>query len=207
MADKLSVYRGVCRACGERKLASLTETVKIRRLIDDVWADDAGVKACLQAAYWNFAMQDSAITYSPSVEPEFGFQRAFDKPEDWVRTFQVSNEETFTNLKYRYKDQHPYWYADDDTIYASYVSSDTTRGMDLSLWTPFFTLYVEHHLASLIVVDLENSRSSKQDIEQSGMRYFNKARATDAMDESMKFKPTGSWATARRGGRSGRENG
>lgn len=207
MADKLSVYRGAGRACGERKLASLSENNKLRRLLDDVWADDAGVKACLQAAFWNFAMEDAEITYSPSVTPSFGFRYAFDKPQNWLRTYMVSNEAQFTNGTYRYHDRGDYILADDDTIYVRYVSGSTTRGMDLSLWSPKFTAYVEHHLASLIVVDLENSKASRDDLMALASKLRNEASSIDAMDESMKFKPRGSWATARHGGMRSREHG
>lgn len=207
MTDKLSVYRGVCRAVGERKLANLTEPVKVRRLIDDVWADPAGVLACLQAKYWNFAMETSSFTNSPSVTPEFGFTYAFDKPEDWLRTFQVSNEPMFTNRRYRFDDRGDYWQADDDTIYAKFLSSSITRGMNLSLWTPNFCLFVENHLGSLIVVDIDNSKTDRDELMKLADRYMNRAAGTDAMDESMRQIPAGSWSTARRGRFSGHENG
>lgn len=204
MTDKLSVYRGIARAVGERKVASLDETSKIRRLIDGVWADDAGIPACLSAAYWNFAMDEAEVTYSPSVSPQFGYTYAFDKPEDWVRTFMVSNEGSFKNGTYRFKDQGEYWFADDDTIYASFVSKSTSRGMDLALWTPDFCNYVHHHIGALIVADLEGSRSAKADLDKDARRYMNIARARDAMDEAMRFRPQGGWASARRGGYSSR---
>jgi hypothetical protein len=204
MTDKLSVYRGVARAVGERKIAALDENTKIRRLIDGVWADDAGVPACLSAAFWNFAMEEAEVTYSPTVSPQFGFRRAFEKPTDWVRTFCVSNEGQFSNGLYRFKDIGEYWFADDDAIYASFVSKSVNRGMDLSLWTPNFCSYVHDHIGSMIVVDLEGSRSAKEELDKSARRKMNVARATDAMDESMRFRPQGGWASARRGGFSSR---
>jgi hypothetical protein len=199
MTDKLSVYRGVARACDERRLSSLTENVKIRRLIDGVWDDPAGLQACLQAAFWNFAMETASFTYSPSITPAFGFQYAFDKPDDWLRTFIVSDDEMFSNRQFQYDDRGDYWMADCETIYVKYLSKSVTRGMDLSLWTPGFCDYVHHHLASLIVGDLESSKTSKDDLEMRSRRKLNIARATDAMDESMRFRPQGSWSRARQG--------
>jgi hypothetical protein len=76
MASKLSIYNGALLALGERKLSSLTEARGSRRRLDSVW-DDGGVKSCLQAGFWNFAMQSIELTYSPSITPAFGYRYAF----------------------------------------------------------------------------------------------------------------------------------
>ena len=142
MASKLSVYNGANRILGERKLASLTENRASRRRLDSVWDGDTGVLWCLQQGLWNFAMETIELTYSPSVTPAFGYTYAFDKPTDWVRTARVSDDEGFCG-RLDYKDQVDYWFANPDTIYVKYVSKAVTRGLDLSLWTPNFTDFVE----------------------------------------------------------------
>src|SRR5688572_27983577 len=133
MASKLSLYNAALAVIGERKLASLTEARAPRRRLDTVW-DDGGVKTCLQAGYWNWAMRAAELSYSPSITPAFGLRHAFDKPEDWVRTWLVSRDDRFTEELHGYEDEAAYWYADLDTIWVRYVSSDTSWGMDLSLW-------------------------------------------------------------------------
>jgi len=200
MASKLSVYNGALLAIGERKLGSLTEDRASRRRLDTVFDGDTGIVYCLQQSMWNFAMNTVELTFSPSVTPAFGFRYAFDKPTDWVRTALVSDDEQFCNKRFQFEDQAAYWYADSDPIYVKYVSKDTQFGLDLSLWPANFTNYVEHYFASKIVKATTNSTTDSEALEAKVERLLRRARGTDAMDESPKFIPPGTWSQARRGG-------
>lgn len=199
MASKLSVYNGANRILGERKLASLTENRASRRRLDSVWDGDTGVLWCLQQGLWNFAMETIELTYSPSVTPAFGYTYAFDKPTDWVRTARVSDDEGFCG-RLDYKDQVDYWFANPDTIYVKYVSKLSTRGLDLSLWTPNFTDFVEHHFAASICMATTNSGTTKAELDKLVKKKLNQARSTDAMDEAPENLPPGTWSQSRRGG-------
>lgn len=205
MASKLGLYNAANLIIGERKLSSLTENRPSRRRLDSVWDDD-GVKSCLQAGFWNFAMQSIELTHSPSIDPAFGFQYAFDKPTDWVRTAIVSADENFSNELLNYEDQVAYWYADCDPIYVRYVSDDAALGGDLSLWPANFTRYVEHYFAMRISKATSNSTNDQLELEAKVKRLLNEAKATDAMDESTKTLKPGSWSSAR-SGNSRRERG
>lgn len=205
MASKLSIYNGALLVLGERKLSSLSAAQASRRRLDSVWDDD-GVKSCLQAGFWNFAMQSVELTYSPSITPAFGFEYAFDKPTDWVRTALVSEDENFTDELLNYEDQGQYWYADVDTLYARYVSDDTSFGMDIANWPANFTRYVEHYFAWRIVKSTNNSNTDKEALAVEMRRLLNEAKATDAMDEATKQLRPGSWSRARWGNRN-RERG
>lgn len=200
MTSKLALYNGANLVLGERKLSSLTEGRPSRRRLDSVF-DDGGVKSCLQAGFWNFAMQTIELTYSPSITPAFGFQYAFDKPTDWVRTFMVSQEGSFSCPYLGYEDQGAYWYADVDTLYIRYVSDDAEFGGDLSLWPENFTRYAEHYFAWRITKATSNSNTDKDLLAADLKRLLNVARATDAMDETTRFPPQGSWSRARQGTR------
>lgn len=200
MASKLSIYNGALLALGERKLSSLTEARTSRRRLDSVW-DDGGVKSCLQAGFWNFAMQSVEVTYSPSITPAFGFRYAFDKPSDWVRTALISADENFASELLDCEDQGAYWYADWDTIYVRYVSDDDEFGMDIANWPENFTRYVEHYFAQRICKATTNSGGDTDALEAKTRRLLNEAKATDAMDESTKMLRAGSWTQSRRGHR------
>jgi hypothetical protein len=200
LASKLSIYNGACLVLGERKLSSLSENRPSRRRLDSVWDDD-GVKSCLSAGFWNFAMQSIELTYSPSITPAFGFRYAFDKPTDWVRTAIVSADVNFSNELLNYEDQGAYWYADFDTIYIRYVSDDDAFGMDMANWPANFTRYVEHYFAMRISKATNNSTNEKEALEGAVKRLLNEAKATDAMDEATKALKPGSWSSARAGNR------
>jgi hypothetical protein len=206
MADKLSLYNSALQAIGERRLASLTERRKARYELDAVW-DGGWVKRCLEQGFWNFAMADVKLSYSPSVEPQYGFRFAFDKPEDWCRTFMVSPDETYAvGLKQR-EDQGAYWFADYEDIYVRYVSNSSLLGGDLSLWTEKFTEYVAEYGASKIVKAITGSSDERERLDKNASRLLKRAQSTDAMNETPRQLPRGTWATSRRGGGRYRDGG
>ncbi len=134
MTTKLTIYNGALAVLGDEKLATVTENRSPRRILDTVW-DNEGVETCLEMSEWKFAMRTISITYSPSVEPDFGLRRAFDKPDDFVRTSAVCSDEYFTNplRNHEYVDEAEYWFADLDMLYIRYVSNDAASGLETSL--------------------------------------------------------------------------
>lgn len=206
MTSKLTIYQGACAAIGSRKLASLTEDRLTRRELDGVFSR-GGIRTCLKAGQWNFAMRTVQLDYSPSVEPDFGFQRAFDKPTDWVRTCGVASDEYFKAPLTDYVDEAQFWYADLDTIYVRYVSDDTDYGMDYSKWPDDFARYVEAWFGLQIHDRVVNNAEKKDELKKDVKRLLTEAKARDAMDEATAFLPPGSWSSARRGNSSRRDRG
>jgi hypothetical protein len=197
MPSKLSIYNAALLALGERKLRTLSDNVTMRRRLDSAWDDDL-VETCLAQGLWNFATNSIELTYSPSVEPAFAYQRAFDKPTDWVRTVLVAYDESFTQHLMEYTDEGDYWYANLDTIYVRYVSSGTTFGFDYAKWPQNFSKYVSAALAAKVARATTGSDSDVEKFERTERRMMIKARSSDAMDEPTKFPPKGSWLRARR---------
>jgi hypothetical protein len=176
MPSKLSVYNAACLALGERKLSSLSENVVMRRRLDSAWDDDL-VEYCLAQGLWNFAMVSARLDYSPSIEPDFGYRRAFDKPTDWVRTAIVTDDEYYRHHLTAYEDEADFWFCDIDTIYVQYVSSSTSYGF-----------------AKVTT----GSESDAEKMERMERKMMIKARSSDAMDEPTQFPPKGTWLQARR---------
>lgn len=206
MASKLSLYNAALREVGERKLASLTENREPRRVLDSAW-DAEAVKTCLAAGQWNFATNSIELTHSPSIDPAFGYQYAFDKPENWVRTVAMCSDERFNAPLLQYQDEGAYWYADVDPIYVRYVDAGTSFGLDYGKWPINFTRYVEFFLAARICMSLTQNQSKRDNLERDAEIWLTKAKSTDAMDEATKFLPPGTWSTARHGRSSVRDRG
>ena len=82
MTTKLKLYNKALLYCKERKLASLTEEGKPRRLLDEVYDDS--IEYCLEEGLWKFATQTVRIDYDESIAPLYGYRRAFVKPSDWT---------------------------------------------------------------------------------------------------------------------------
>lgn len=157
-ATRLSIYNDALLMAGERSLSSLTEDVEGRYLLDQVW-NNQGVEACLEEGQWEFAMRTIRIDYDPSITPDFGYARAFDKPTDWVLTSALCSDEFFKCPVNRYVDETGYWFADIESLYVRYVSKDASYGMDLSKWPRSFTDFVAAHFASKIILKITNDES------------------------------------------------
>lgn len=199
MASKLGVYNAALLHIGERKLSSLSEAREPRRALDDVW--DTTVAYCLEQGFWNFAMRTVQMDSSASVDPAFGYQYAFTKPADWVRTYVVASDEALRNLLKgsEFNDEAGYWYANIDPMWAKYVSNDTAYGMDLSLWPETFAEYVALRLAARVCVRLTSSESARNDLVVLERRAKRDALSKDAMNEGPITPPLGSWVRSRHG--------
>lgn len=206
MATKLSLYQGACLAMEERKLLNLTEQRESRRNLDTVW-DRNVVKTCLQAGLWNFARRTAQLDYSSDVEPPFGYRRAFDKPVDWVRTLAICEDEFFKTPHLRYSDESGFIFSDLDTLYAGWVSDDTSYGGNLGKWPENFTRYVELYLAQQVAPRTTGSKEVRDRIDKELVKTLAQAKSTDAMDEATTFMPPGTWTLNRRGRRTRSDRG
>lgn len=201
---RLSLYNGALRKLGQRKLGSLSEEREPRRILDDIW-DDGAVEHCLEQGLWKFALRMQQLDYSPSINPDFGFLRAFEQPEDYVRLARISADGMMNFPLTRYDVNRAIWFAEPDTIYVEYVSNDDEYGADMSLWPKSFVQYVEYYLAyeaSLVLT----SRSLKMDKRVDALSVdmtaaLKMARSKDAVEQNTKFFAPSSWVNARtRGG-------
>lgn len=196
--SRLLIYNDALTICGERHLSSLTENREPRRLLDHVWDND-GVKSCLEAGQWKFAMRTVQLDYDPAIEPEFGYPRGFSKPTDWCVTSSLCEDEYFNSPLTRYVDEAGYWYADLDTIYIRYVSDDSAYGGDLSIWPARFADYVAAHFASKIILKITSDENKRNEILKLEELYLRRAKSTDAMSDPTKFPPQGNWTRSRQG--------
>jgi len=204
-ATKLGVYNGALRLLGERDLATVIEDTEARYALDSAWDKGAvsygGPIYCLENGYWNHATRTQALNYSPSVEPPFGFLRAFDKPVDWVRTVSVAFDPYFESPTIRYADESDFWFADLDVIYVRYISKDMSYGLDLSIWPMTFEDFVELYLADASCGRIASlSAPERQKIHKDWAEAKNRANGIDGTNKPTQLIPTGSWAGARFGG-------
>lgn len=196
MTTQLDIYNGALLLCGERFLASLTEQREPRRLLDRVWASN-GVQTCLEQGQWHFAMRTIQIDYDPSVEPTYGYNRAFEKPDDWVLTSSLCEDEFFRSPQTRYVDEAGYWYSDIDTLYVRYVSNDANYGLDMNKWPESFREYVEEFFASKIILKLSNAQDAEDKSMARLRRKLKLAKSRAAMAEATGFPAQGAWSRSR----------
>lgn len=194
--NQLSLYNSALLLCGERFLSSLTDNTEGRRLLDHVWST-GGVKACLEQGQWHFAMRTVQIDFDPSVEPTFGYRRAFQKPNDWVNTSAVCSDEFFRTPLTRYVDEAGFWYSDLDTIYVRYVSMGSLYGYDLNKWPESFSRYVEAYFASRIIKKISSNEEEEAELLKMAEHEMKRAKNKAAMAEPTSFPARGAWVSSR----------
>lgn len=197
MADKLSIYRQVTISLGDRRIQSLTEDRKPRRVLDDVYLPV--VHECLENGLWNFALKRAEINESPDTETEFGYTFFFDKPTDWRRTAALSSDEYMDYPLIRYRDIPSGWLTDIDPIYVEYVSDDMDHGLNIGGWPALFERYVVLMLAQRTVESLtQNVQKKRVDIDEAVERALHSALGKDAMNEAApKFLPPSRFVRSR----------
>lgn len=206
---KLAIYNAALGHLGSRDLASLTEAREPRRVMDRVWGtDNEVVRYALGRGEWNWALRTILIDYTPSIEPGFGFLRAFTKPDDFLRLAGLSDDEYLKNPldNNQYQDEAGYWLADIDVLYVRYVSSDDGYGMDSSKWSVAFKKYIELYMAHEACERITNSTAKKDRLRRDAMDLLKEAKSHDAMDEGVKYLPSGSWVRSRNSSRFGLRN-
>lgn len=190
MTDQLSLYNGALIKLGQPRLNALTDEGKARRALDAEYAKT--VKACLEAALWNFAMRFVQLETSPSVESNYGYPYVFDKPDDWLRTAGVTTDGYGKIPLLDYDDRASYIFADQSIIYLKYISNDADYGLDLGLWPQSFVDYVETSLAYAVCEEVTGSVDRKDRLEKARLKAKSHASNMDAMNEAVtRYPPPG----------------
>ena len=204
---KLGIYNRALTMAGERALATLSDEVDSRRLLDVIW-DFGGVDECLSEGQWNFAMRSVQVDFDPAIEPTFGYIRAFTKPSDYLLTSAFCSDEFYRVPHRWYVDEVDNWYCDLDIIYVRYISNDTDYGGDLGKWPPLFSEFVAAHFAAGIILKLTgdatrlklfvNPENEKDSIRG---RALLSAKSRNAMANPSQIIAGGAWSSSRiRGG-------
>lgn len=206
MTTRLKLYNAALFICEQRSIASLSVNEEARHVLDEIWNNDA-VRYCLEQGQWKFALRGSRFDYNPSIEPEWGYSRAFTKPEDWVITSAVSLDERFNTPLTEYADEVGNWFCDSDELFVKYVSSADTYGFDLARWPQTFADYVAAHLAWRAVPRMPGGQDKKEGVEHDMKKAKITAKNKDAMAGPTTFPARGTWTLSRWGNRMTRRDG
>ena len=204
MATKLSIYNEALRAIGDLRLASLTEDVEARYVLDDAWEDC--VEYVFTEGYWNFATKTEVITADLGQTPIPGFTFVFNKPLNWLRTITISNTSLFDDESV-YRDENNRIYANFDTLYIRYISKEKAVDEQVENWPPTFATLVAACLARECAERLSGSGAKAEGLAAEYKDVLAMAKNKDALDQSrVVFRP-GSWVRAMRGSRLNRDRG
>jgi hypothetical protein len=204
MASKLSIFKGALRLLGPHELAALTDDRPERYQLDDAW-DDA-VEFLLGQGLWNFAIRVVQIdkTVSPSPAP-IGWDYAFAKPTDWIRTAGISNETTFRLGFEDYEDEGSRWVANVDPLYVRYVSNDAAYGLSIASWPQAFAKTLEAYLAFESGLPISGDRGNRNDLYSLFKERLKMAKTLDAFYEAVDYPPAGRLVRSRFSRRTGKD--
>lgn len=201
--SRLNLYNGaLVNVLGERALGSLTENRAPRRYLDQAWNNSA-VDKLLIAGQWKFARRSVRMDADAGLAPQFGWQYAFARPQDHIRTLEVCADEMFCVPLEAYQEEDQVFVAVVTPFYLAYVSNDPAYGANLGKWPANFVEYAEFWLASKIIASLTGNKTDKAQLDKDVHKALAKAQSTDAMEGPTKYPPPGSWINARMRGRMG----
>jgi hypothetical protein len=202
---QLSLYNGALLLLGQGTLASTSDDILSRRVLDSVWNRNA-INYCLRQGAWNFAIRTIKAEYDAAISPDFGFPYAFAKPSDWLKTAVVASDDRFQNklIGSQFRDEAGYWWADMTELYIRFVSNDSDYGTNYSKWPPDFERFVEAYLAKMAgprITGVSAERLKIAEIEYD--KFESQAKSADAAEDAPGFPPNGSWVRSRVGRRRG----
>ncbi len=197
--DRLGLYNEALRILGERRLADLDEDREPKRLLDDAWNSNAH-NSWLEEQDWNFAIRAVQIGFDPDVNPEWGYQYGFQKPEDLVTVSGVYADEYMQVPLRDYLDEGEYWFAESfPEIWVRYVSNGSSYGGNIGRWPASFSKYVAAFLAREIAPRLRNDVDLRS-VEAEFIKREKHAKSRDAMKSPSKPFPRGTWVGSRLAG-------
>lgn len=197
-ATQIGLYNAALFILKQAKLATLSDDIEARYTLDEVYED---VKAyMLEQGLWDFASRTVAIEASEEIEPEFGFDSAFEKPDDFVALIAISNNDQLYPTLDHYLDEGNYWSASVDPLYIQYVSSGVLYGGALSRWTKTYARAVEYELAFRIAPHVTAmSESEMNNLETKRDAALINAKQKDARGGPVSRPPPGRLVRSRMG--------
>ena len=142
--DWRSVYNDALLVLGEDKLPANTTDHPFRVMIDTSVSGGV-VAAVLEDSEWQFGTTSTKIGYNNAIDPEWGYNYVFDKPDDLHRLAGVFVDEDMSRPLRDYADEDGYYMAHYNTIYVKYVSSDFVS--QPTSWTDTFRRLVAAKIA------------------------------------------------------------
>lgn len=164
-----------------------------RRVKADVVVSNGLVETVLEDTGWTFGLTSSKLDYDPSLEPEWGYNRVFEKPIDMHRIHGVFSDSHFLFPLKDYVDEGDYWYCGLDEIYIQYVKTEFI--VNPSAWPQYFTNLIAATMATQLAPKLspeliEHAMYTLQQAERA-------AESADAMRGPPQRIKSGSWTRSR----------
>lgn len=181
MATILTTYNDALRLIGSDLLATTTDDVESRYVLDEAWT--RSILFVLRQASWRHALVTESLTGTTgSVIP--GFTYKFSRPANWLRTNAIFVLSGTRECPIDLRDQGILFYAHQTPIVIRYVTS-ATAGTDPALWPEHFAKTLAAYLAFEICERLTGDANKAAGLFQLYQNALGEAMIRDAMPESI----------------------
>jgi hypothetical protein len=196
MATQLGIYNRALLILKSSTLTAVGEANEKARTLTSLYTDVLAYM--LEQGFWKFAIRTVSVTEDDDNEPEFGLSMAFNKPEDWVSTYQISGNDRFDPPLENWIEESNLWFADISPLYVRYISNDADYGGDLTRFTARYTEAVAHELAKRAQPKIAAGMNVK-DLKDDCAGALSAALSFEALREPPKRPQMGRWASSRFG--------
>lgn len=189
--SKTDIYNDVARLLKEARFSDITtDDVPLRYELDSVWDD--GLAFVLEQGQWNFASRSATLSGTASTNR--GYSYRFTKPTDFVRLISVSASASYWPPIENYDQDGSYFYANDATLYVTYVSNDSSYGTNVALFPRTYGKLLAAHLASEVGPHINKDPATIQRIDGYYEDALQLALAKDAINKTSRVVSTSTLA-------------
>lgn len=201
-SDWLPIYNDALMIMGLKTLTSTSDDSNRRYRLSEALSSGI-VNSLMEEMSWQFGHKTEFLEYDSGIEPEFGYQYAFEKPADLLRIDGVYQDEYQKVPLKDYHDENGYFYCDFTEIYVTYISSDFTEAA--SSWPTHFRRLVAAHMANDAAPSLVEEGANAENATRVLKDREATSKSIDAQQSPPRRVQTGSWIGARyRGGNRGK---
>lgn len=186
------IYNGALQILSVAKIPTGSSDHPARVALDTA-VESKAVESVLEDTSWRFGFTSVKIEYDPSIEPEWGYRYAFNKPGDVHRLIGVYYDENLINKLPHYIEDEANFYASVSTLYVSYVSTDWLT--QPTSWPAYFSRLVSARIAKDAAGVVNAQRQLYADDEY--QTRLKSAMSNDAVQSPPQVIAEGSWVRSR----------
>lgn len=193
-SDWLPIFNDALLILGLEQIADVNDDSNRRYKLSNALSADI-VKSLLEDLSWQFGTQTDKLEYSTTVEPEWGYRRAFEKPSKMVRLDGIYSDEYQSYPIKQYHDEGNYFFCDIDEIWVTYISSDFLTNP--SQWKSHFKRLVASRMAKDAGPSLRKEGADHANAKEEFSERMRVSKSNDAMASPPKILRRGSWTSSR----------
>lgn len=202
--DWLAIYNDIMNLYGLDPISSVNDDSYRKSRLDQARTAEI-VEACMEDVGWHFASVSQKMFYDPSIDPEWGYQYAFERPAECHRIDGLFSDEHFRDPVKYYQEEYDsvadktFFYSSYQIMYIKYISSDYVT--DSTLWPSYFKRFVAAQMAIDAHAGVKKQHPEIESfdvIKDHYARRRSEAKSTDAITSPPRVIAQGSWSRSRR---------